>query len=496
MTIFTNNLLHSHEYHLLGRMKGHTDAIHVLAIAKNGKLLTSGGLDGVRLWDMTTLVQLGFPRPQYGVRGQVSCMTWVPRDLTRETLCYGTGLGFLVYCSQTLREGNFEEVWSNRIGKGFEITCITCNNVSGRITIGTRDSIVQVWNFNSNKGLHPLFSVQLDSTVPKSLCFVDNTAQDLYLFGMYNGQWHTLRGDDGKILSSKDTGKMISHADISVKYNQFIVDNATDGFDIHQLDNGAHIRTLPTGIPKKRVLKQVTFGEDSQIIVRGSDHGIVYLFERESGRLITMLNHSADKGLVQTVATHETEGSTVILCASSSNTSNIDISLWTQKKVTARANDTWKVCNLVVVIEAMFKLGMFLASMAFLYQNTKDQAMVANIEAGDQGGQWGRAIDEGTEVKAIILLLTALGTKSQRYQTKREQEITTLLVGTTESKIKDWREEGMEEGEDGTTEDKVSGVVTPETGGRTGWKKGGSSLRLIPQGQRQEYKPPSALKSR
>ncbi|KAF8588018.1 hypothetical protein K439DRAFT_1613783 [Ramaria rubella] len=139
---------------------------------------------------------------------------------------------------------------------------------------------------------------------------------------------------------------------------------------------------------------------------------------------------------------HETKGSTVILYASSSNTSNIDISLWTWKKVTARANNTWKVCNLVVVIEAMFKLGMFLTSMAFLYQNTKfswvrtavkmsevpfksrgcdvknwgsfimqDQAMVANIEAGDQGGQRGWAIDEGTEVKAIILLLTASGMK-------------------------------------------------------------------------------------
>ncbi|KAF8573981.1 WD40 repeat-like protein [Ramaria rubella] len=347
MTIFTNNLLHSHEYRLLGRMKGHTDAIHVLAVAKNGKLLASGGSDEVRLWDMTTLAQLGFPRPQYGVRGQVSCMTWVPRDLTQKTLCYGTGLVFLVYCSQTLREGNFEEVWSNRIGKGFEITCIMCNNASGCIAISTRDSIVQVWNFDSNKGLRPLFSVQLDSTVPKSLGFVDNTAQDLYVFGMYNGQWqgarHTLCGNDGKILSSKDTGKMIGHANISIKYNQFIIDNATNGFDIHQLDNGAHIHTLPTGIPKKRVLKQVTFGEDSQIIVGGSDHVIVYLFERESGRLITTLNHSADKGLVQTVAMHETKGSTVILCASSSNMSNIDISLWTRKKVTARANDTWKV---------------------------------------------------------------------------------------------------------------------------------------------------------
>ncbi|KAF8578669.1 hypothetical protein K439DRAFT_1621132 [Ramaria rubella] len=365
--------------------------------------------------------------------------------------------------NQTLREGNFKEVWSNQIGKGFEITC---NNASGRIAIGTRDSIVQVWNFDSNEGLHPLFSVQLDSTVPKSLGFVDNTAQDLYVFGMYNGQWHTLRGDDGKILSSKDTGKMIGHANISIKYNQFVVDNATNGFDVHQLDNGLHLTNWDS---KKRVLKQVNFGEDSQIIVRGSDNGIVYLFERESGRLITTLNHSANKGLVQTVALHpylsmlETEGSTVILCASSSNTSNIDISLWTWKKVTARANDTWKVCNLVVVIEAMFKLGMYLTSMAVLYQNTEfawvrtavkmspmprevpfesrgcdvknwgsvimqDQAMVANIEAGDQGRRRGQADSVGDEGEIFI--------SGVDHHTKREQEITTL-VGTTESKISD-----------------------------------------------------------
>jgi hypothetical protein len=68
-----------------------------------------------------------------------------------------------------------------------------------------------------------------------------------------------------------------------VKYNQFVVDNATDGFDLHQLDNGAHVHTLPTEILMKKVPKQVAFWEDSTIVVGGSDHGNVYLFDRESG---------------------------------------------------------------------------------------------------------------------------------------------------------------------------------------------------------------------
>jgi hypothetical protein len=89
----------------------------------------------------------------------------------------------------TASQGDFEEFWCKRVGTGFEITCIMCNHASGRVTIGTRDRIVQVWSFDSTDGLRPLFSVQLDITVPKTLGFVDNTAQDLYVFGLYNGLW-------------------------------------------------------------------------------------------------------------------------------------------------------------------------------------------------------------------------------------------------------------------------------------------------------------------
>jgi hypothetical protein len=67
---------------------------------------------------------------------------------------------------------------------------MTCNDASGRVATGTRDSVVQVWSFDSNEGLRPLFSVQLSTTVPRTLGFVDNTAQDLYVFGLYNGNWY------------------------------------------------------------------------------------------------------------------------------------------------------------------------------------------------------------------------------------------------------------------------------------------------------------------
>jgi hypothetical protein len=85
-----------------------------------------------------------------------------------------------------------------------------------------------------------------------------------------------------------------------VQRNQLVIDNVRNGFNLHQLDNGACIWTLPTGNPKKLFPQQVAFGEDCKVIVGGSDHGIVYVFDRKTGTPLQVLHH-ADRGLVQTV---------------------------------------------------------------------------------------------------------------------------------------------------------------------------------------------------
>lgn len=83
-----------------------------------------------------------------------------------------------------------------------------------------------------------------------------------------------------------------------------MVDNVTDGFDLHQTDDGAFVRTFSTGVATRRVPKQVAFTEDSQVVVGGSDHGSVYVFDRKSGTRLDVLQHSSS-GLVQTIAVRE-----------------------------------------------------------------------------------------------------------------------------------------------------------------------------------------------
>ena len=73
-----------------------------------------------------------------------------------------------------------------------------------------------------------------------------------------------------------------------------------DGFNLHQLHNGTFLRAFRTGTPIKGVPKQVAFGEDTGVIVGGSDHGVVYIFDRKTGSILDVLAHVDDE-LVQTV---------------------------------------------------------------------------------------------------------------------------------------------------------------------------------------------------
>ncbi|KAI5987195.1 hypothetical protein EDD15DRAFT_2372598 [Pisolithus albus] len=74
-----------------------------------------------------------------------------------------------------------------------------------------------------------------------------------------------------------------------------------NGFMLYRLDCADPIRTYLTDPPTVPVPKQVAFGEDSKLVVGGSDNGRVYLFNRKSGELLSTLHHSK-AGLVQSIA--------------------------------------------------------------------------------------------------------------------------------------------------------------------------------------------------
>ncbi|KAG2106904.1 WD40-repeat-containing domain protein [Suillus cothurnatus] len=293
-------------YKLLTRLTAPSGSVHALAISNDGQLLACGGTEGVKLWDINSQKELACSSHHHESRGTVSCAAWtLTRPTAAETLCYGTGLGYVSNLPLTAGQKRFQEICTRRLGSGFEITCLSWDSTSSeantRIAVGTRDKIVQVLLLNANSQLQSVFAVRLDNTVPKSVAFAEN--RDIYVFGLYDGNFITLEGTDGTVVREFSCQSVIGHAAVSLKRGLFVVDNATDGFTMYRLENEGEepVRTFTTAVPSMSVPKQVAFGEEGKVIAGGSDNGLVYIFDRKAGELLEALHH-ADGGLVQTIA--------------------------------------------------------------------------------------------------------------------------------------------------------------------------------------------------
>jgi len=79
------------------------------------------------------------------------------------------------------------------------------------------------------------------------------------------------------------------------------IDNVGTGFDVYKMDSGTLVRTLETGRAKKTFPKGVAFANNSRAVVGGSDHGLVYIFERKTGQVLKKLRHSKSGG-VETIS--------------------------------------------------------------------------------------------------------------------------------------------------------------------------------------------------
>ena len=95
------------------------------------------------------------------------------------------------------------------------------------------------------------------------------------------------------------------NAAVDLQRGLCIVDNVGNGFDLYKLDRGEFIRTFVTKDPRKTYPKGVCFASDSRIVIAGSDHGLVYIFERKSGRCLDTLKHTNEGG-VQTITVSKT----------------------------------------------------------------------------------------------------------------------------------------------------------------------------------------------
>ena len=83
---------------------------------------------------------------------------------------------------------------------------------------------------------------------------------------------------------------------VAINYDRglFAVDNMAQGFSLYTLEDMQFLHEYPTGRPMKQFPKQVGFDEDCRVLVGGSNHGTIYVFDRKTGLVVETLHHEDD----------------------------------------------------------------------------------------------------------------------------------------------------------------------------------------------------------
>ncbi|KAG1837941.1 hypothetical protein F4604DRAFT_1692017 [Suillus subluteus] len=279
--------------------------------------------------------------------------------------------------------------------------------------------MVQVLTLNTSSQLQSVFTVRLENMVPTSVAFADNWS--IYVFGLYDGNFIKLKDEDGDIVQEISCKSVIGHAAVYSKQGVFIVDNATDGFTLYRLEgDGEPVRTFATGLPSMSVPKQVAFGEEGKVVVGGSDHGLVYIFDRKTGQTLETLHHT-DTGLVQTISTHDLNGCcTIASTLPVPGRGKTTIKIWVYDYAVPKG----MTCSLLVLSSGLSSTTTFCN---LLQGMTKQHGQKLQIYEDPSSH-----IDHGLN----ILTLLFYGTAYRRYNLGRNSSTTTfndLFQGMTAS---------------------------------------------------------------
>jgi alpha-tubulin suppressor-like RCC1 family protein len=96
------------------RLSTYGRSIHALAISNDGQALACcgnltrtmlsevvnrrAGTEGIKLWDIKSQKELTCSTHHHESHGTISCTVWITtRQGMAATLCYGTGLGYIVF---------------------------------------------------------------------------------------------------------------------------------------------------------------------------------------------------------------------------------------------------------------------------------------------------------------------------------------------------------------------------------------------------------------
>ncbi|KAK0431138.1 Quino protein amine dehydrogenase [Armillaria borealis] len=272
-------------------------------VRKDGSVFDNNGSDRVFLWNTKTGKQLKRPGGE-GFRGDTTTMTWIcGEDDANEVLIYGTLCGYIICWKQIKNMWDFEELYCLHIGSATEITALDFDPPSHRLALSTRNGTIQVHKVDTQMKLHGHISVIIQNCDPRAIYFLPNReSRNMIMFGCHSGKIYLLQGNDGTMIETYDAGGIIGHATVNTAKDVFSIDDPSEGIALYRIVDGAKVKTLPVKTTKTLWLRQVAFTQDSKIVMSGSNHGIIYVFERRDGSVSKLTTEGT--AWVQTITVH------------------------------------------------------------------------------------------------------------------------------------------------------------------------------------------------
>ncbi|KAM6490444.1 WD40-repeat-containing domain protein [Amanita muscaria] len=309
-------------YTLLGRLDGHLGPINCLSFTRDGSLLASGGDDeAVRIWDIETLVSLQVIRDPAGNWGQVTCVNWLSgnsSELEGNTLCFGTGRGLVIV---EMKEASITRAF--RSGDGVE--AMAFDPSLKRLLVSSHYGTVRMYTFEENDQVVVAWESSIQGEVPRSLLIMEN-GLDVIVFGLEKGSMVCRDSQTGAEKWVRSLKSGIGNAMYCPKHRYILIDNLVEGFDIYVLNRPAPIRKFYVP-PQRRGLytRGVAFGEGSNTMMCGSDHGSVYIYDIKSSTQLQTLMHEEGR-LVQAIGSISITRKHLI--ASAVSEGRYDICIW------------------------------------------------------------------------------------------------------------------------------------------------------------------------
>ncbi|KAJ3885009.1 hypothetical protein GG344DRAFT_59869, partial [Lentinula edodes] len=239
-----------------------------------------------------------------GDRGATTALVWMTRSNDSDDgLAFGTQNGYLCVWKRSQNE-EWSEVFCRRLNgseDGQEIVGIAYDAGSAQLAVVHRSQVVHRFLMNSSMHPNSLSSKSISNHWPQSVGFGQTGARgpEIWSFGREDGVIHILN-DNGTIIQSWPTETIIGHAVINIKEDALILDDVAQGVVLFKISGLERVRTF--AVPsRERRSRNVAFHDNGNTLITGSDHGVIYVFDRRTGDVVDTI-YMGVEDWVQSVA--------------------------------------------------------------------------------------------------------------------------------------------------------------------------------------------------